>query len=60
MLQSVIRKLSWLLGGRAEGRRLLADFQAGERRVCELMEVPRTTYRYQSSRDDSDGETHAQ
>jgi putative transposase len=34
--------------------RLREEFQASERRVCGLMDVPRTTYRYQSCRDDSE------
>ena len=34
-------------------RRLRERFQASERRVCGLMEVPRTSCRYQSRRDDS-------
>jgi putative transposase len=33
-------------------RRLIEEFQASERRVCGLMEIPRMTYRYQSRRDD--------
>jgi putative transposase len=32
----------------------MEQFQASERRVCGLMEVPRTTYRYRSCRDDSE------
>lgn len=34
-------------------RRLLEQFQASERRVCELMEVPRTSCRSRSRREDS-------
>jgi putative transposase len=34
-------------------RRLQEEFRASERRVCGLMDVPRTTYRYCSCRDDS-------
>ncbi len=34
-------------------RRLREEFRASERRVCGLIGVPRTTYRYQSCRDDS-------
>lgn len=37
---------------RAEVRRLLGEFEASERRVCELMEIPRSSCRYQSRRDD--------
>jgi putative transposase len=33
---------------------LLEEFRASERRVCELMGLPRTTYRYQSCRDDGE------
>ncbi len=33
-------------------RRLRQDFQASERRVCELMNMPRMTCRYQSRRND--------
>jgi putative transposase len=34
-------------------RRLLAEFKASERHVCELMAVPRSSGRYRSRRDDS-------
>ena len=34
-------------------RRLQAEFEASERHVCELIEVPRSSCRYQSCRDDS-------
>ena len=34
-------------------RRLLAEFKTSERRVCELMAVPRSSGRYRSRRDDS-------
>jgi putative transposase len=34
-------------------RRLQAEFEASERHVCELIEVPRSSCRYQSRRDDS-------
>ena len=34
-------------------RRLKEEFPTSERRVCELMEIPRMSYRYQSGRDDS-------
>ena len=34
-------------------RRLIEEFQASERRVCGLMEIPRISYRYQSRRDDT-------
>lgn len=37
---------------RAEVRRLRSEFAASERRACELMEIPRTSCRYQSRRDD--------
>ncbi len=33
-------------------RRLLAEFEARERHVCELMQIPRSTIRYRSRRDD--------
>jgi len=33
-------------------RRLREEFTASERRVCELMEIPRMSYRYRSRRDD--------
>ena len=35
-------------------RRLAAEFGATERHACELMEIARTTHRYQSRRDDSE------
>jgi putative transposase len=35
-------------------RRLLDGTSSSKRRVCGLMEVPRTTYRYRSCRDDSE------
>ena len=38
---------------RAEVRRLLGQFKASERYVCELMAVLRSSCRYQSRRDDS-------
>ena len=34
-------------------RRLLEEFRASERHVCELMAVPRSSGRYRSRRDDS-------
>ena len=34
-------------------RRLLSEFKSSERHVCELMEVPRSSCRYRSRRDDS-------
>jgi putative transposase len=34
-------------------RRLPEEFPASERRACELMRIPRMSYRYQSRRDDS-------
>jgi len=34
-------------------RRLLEEFKASERHVCELIGVPRSSGRYQSRRDDS-------
>jgi len=34
-------------------RRLEEEFSASERHACELIEVPRSTHRYQSRRDDS-------
>jgi putative transposase len=37
---------------RAEVRRLITEFHSSERRACELMEIPRTSFRYQSQRDD--------
>ena len=30
----------------------MAEFQASERRACGLMEIPRSSHRYQSQRDD--------
>jgi putative transposase len=33
--------------------RLREEFSTSERRICELMEIPRTSYRYRSRRDDS-------
>jgi len=33
---------------------LLAEYKASERRVCELMQIPRSTCRYRSRRDDTD------
>lgn len=38
---------------RAEVQRLKEKFQMTERHACELMSVPRTSYRYESRRDDS-------
>jgi putative transposase len=35
-------------------RRLIEEYQAGERRVCGLMEIPRMSCRYQSRRDDTE------
>ena len=34
-------------------RRLKEEFPTSERRACELMEIPRMSYRYQSRRDDT-------
>lgn len=34
-------------------RRLKEEFPTSERRVCELIEIPRMSYRYQSRRDDT-------
>ena len=34
-------------------RRLREEFPTSERRVCELMEIPRMSYRHQSRRNDS-------
>jgi putative transposase len=34
-------------------RRLKEEFPSSERRFCELMEIPRMSYRYESRRDDS-------
>ena len=34
-------------------RRLIGEFPTSERRVCELMEIPRMTYRYRCRRNDS-------
>jgi putative transposase len=55
MLQSVIRRAPW--ARRAEGRSEALEggeeFHASERHVCGLMEVPRSSCRYQSRRDDS-------
>jgi putative transposase len=33
-------------------RRLLSEFKSSERHACELMEVPRSSCRYRSRRDD--------
>jgi putative transposase len=53
MLQSVIRKNSLNSSARrAKVRRLLEEFAASERHVCELMAVPRSRGRYRSRRDD--------
>ena len=35
-------------------RRLVEEFPASERRVCELMKILRMSYRYRSRRDDKD------
>ena len=35
-------------------RRLLAEFKASERHVCELMQIPRSSCRYHSQRNDGD------
>src|ERR1700755_1769818 len=48
------KKLIGLVERKAEVRRLRVEFSASERRVCGLMGVPRTSFRYQSCRDDSD------
>ena len=37
---------------RAEAQRLLGEFDASERRVCELIGIPRTSYRYRCRRND--------
>jgi putative transposase len=34
-------------------RRLIEEFHRSERRICELMMIPRMTYRYQGRRDDN-------
>lgn len=34
-------------------RRLREEFSTSERRICELMEIPRMSYRYRSRREDS-------
>ena len=34
-------------------RRLREEFSTSERRICELMEIPRMSYRYRSRRDDN-------
>jgi putative transposase len=34
-------------------KKLVAEFGASERHTCELMEIGRTTHRYQSQRDDN-------
>src|ERR1044072_5452646 len=39
---------------KAEVRRLEEEFSASERHACELIEVPRSTHRYQSRRDDTE------
>src|ERR1035437_1631924 len=48
-----LKKLTGLVERRAEVRRLKEEFPPSERRVRELMEIPRMNYRYQSRRDDS-------
>lgn len=45
------KKLSGLIERRAEVRRLRVEYSTSERRVCGLMGVPGTSYRYQSCRD---------
>ena len=47
------KKLTGLVERRAEVRRLREEFQTSERRVCELMRIPRMSYRYQSRRDNT-------
>jgi len=47
------KKLPGLVARRVEVRRLLEEFRASERHVCELMAVPRSSGRYRSRRDDS-------
>jgi hypothetical protein len=47
------KKLPGLVERRLEVRRLLTEFKASERRVCELMAMPRSSGRYRSRRDDS-------
>lgn len=37
---------------RAEVRRLMVEFAVSQRHACELMEIPRSTHRYASQRDD--------
>ena len=34
-------------------RRLREEFPTSERRICELMEIPRMSHRYRSRRDDN-------
>jgi putative transposase len=47
------KKLPRLVERRTEVRRLLEEFRASERLVCEPMAVPRSSGRYRSRRDDS-------
>jgi putative transposase len=47
------KKLTGLVERRAEVRRLREEFSTSERRICELMEISRMSYRYRSRRDDS-------
>ena len=39
-------------------RGLLGEFKSGERHICELMAVPRSSDRYRSRRDDSQAQEH--
>lgn len=53
MLQSVIRKNSLNSAVKwAEVQRLRAEFAKSERHACELMSIPRSSYRYRSCQDD--------
>jgi putative transposase len=55
MLQSVIRKkLLGLVVRRAEVQRLVEEFSASQRHACELLEIPRSSCRYVSRRDDTE------
>jgi hypothetical protein len=47
------KKLPGLVEKRAEVQRLRAEFATSERHVCELLNIPRSTCRHRSCRDDS-------
>src|SRR5205085_11199430 len=47
------KKLTALVERRARVQRLRAEFATSERHACDLMSIPRSSYRYRSRRDDS-------